>query len=148
MSAPAAPAAGGDEVVRWTYDPWRERPRTAAAAAVGVLALCAAIAALRLPWPTALALALASAAAFAPALAPVECRLDAAGAAARGPLGWRRRDWPGVRRIEELPAGVLLTPHRRRTWLDGPHGLLLPMPATRHAELAARTRTLREAHGA
>jgi len=129
----AAPAAGG--ALRWDYDPWREHPVTAALAALSALALCALVVAARLPFLLAAALCIACLMVFAPALSPVECRVDGAGAARRGPLGWERRGWDRVRRIERVPAGVLLSPFPARHWLDGPRGLTLPLPAGRAGEL-------------
>jgi hypothetical protein len=134
---PALPTTGAPTGtgVDWVYDPWRERPRMAAAAALCALALCALVLALRLPFVLAAGLCVAGVSSFSPALTPFECRLDPDGAARRGPLGWERRRWADVRRAEEVPAGVLLSPYPSRHWLDGPRGLLLPLPSERRAEL-------------
>lgn len=137
----------GAENVRWTYDPWRERPAVArASAGVGVL-LCALVVATREPAILKLALCIACVAALSPAIARVECTVDAEGAARRGPLGWERRAWDRVRRVDDLPSGVLLSPYPARRWLDASRAIVLPMPASRRAALAAEVRRLWEHHG-
>jgi len=141
---PTTVAPTGATVV-WAFDPWRERPRMAALAGACALAMCVLVLALRLPFVLAAALCVVCVTAFAPALSPFECRLDRAGAARRGPLGWERRRWSDVRRAEAVPAGVLLSPYAARHWLDGPRGLLLPLPAARRDEVVAAISRLRSA---
>ena len=145
-AAPTTAMPPGEAVV-WVFDPWRERPGSAAAAATCALALCALVLALRLPFVLAAALCIACVASFAPAVAPVECRIDEAGVARRGPLGWDRRRWTDVRRSEPLPAGVLLSPFATRHWLDPTRALLLPMPAAKAGELRAAVDRFRGARG-
>lgn len=126
----------------WVYDPWRERPRVAAAALVSAIALCAVVVASREPFVMAVALCAFCIAAFAPALARTEVRLDARGAARRSLFGWERRSWAQVRRVEELPSALLLSPYERRHWLDATRALSLPVPPARREEIAAEVRAL------
>jgi hypothetical protein len=95
-----------------------------------------------------LGLCLLIAASFAPAFVPVGCRTDAEGVAVRGPLGWRRRTWRELRRLEELPAGALLSPYARRHLLDAQRALMVPLPAASRADLLALLRRQLEQHGA
>ncbi len=81
-----------------------------------------------------------------PAFVPARCRLERAGAARRGLLGWGDRSWADVRRIDDVPVGVLLSPYARRHRLDALRGLTLPMPRPRRAELAALVRERWSAH--
>ena len=134
-------------LAEWVYDPWRERPGIAAAALVAATGLCAVVVAAREPFLIAVALCAFCIASFAPALARTQVRLDAEGAARRALFGWERRRWSEVRRVDELPAAVLLSPFPRRHWLDMTRSLTLPLPAARRAELLATLHSLREAHG-
>lgn len=143
--APAAPAAAPPAVASWTYDPWRERPRVAAAALASAAVLCAVVVAAREPFLVAAGLCAFCIASFAPALARTEVRLDADGAARRSLLGWERRRWDQVRRVDELPAAAVLSPFPERHWLDRTRSLTLPLPAARREELLATIRSLREA---
>ena len=145
---PRALAGEPAEGVTWKYDPWRERRGRAVAATACALGLCGVVVAQRLPFLLAAALCTISVLAFAPAIAPVECRLDTAGATRRGPHGVERRAWADVRRIEPLPSGVLLSPYARRHWLDAQRALALPTPACRRAELAATILQLWRGDGA
>lgn len=145
LDAGAATAAAAPVVVaEWVYDPWRERPRIAAAALVASAGLCAVVIAAREPFLVAVALCAFCIASFAPALARTHVRLDAGGAARRALLGWERRRWSDVRRMDELPAAAVLSPFPRRHWLDMTRALTLPLPAARRSELLATLRSLRE----
>lgn len=127
--------AGDPETVCWIYDPWSERPRAAWTGAIIVLLLCVLIVSLGESVLLKLGLCLFCAGVFAPALARVECRIEAAGVARRGLLGWERRSWSSIQRLDRLPAGVLLSPHARPHVLDGARGLMLPMPEARREAL-------------
>ena len=126
--------------VQWSFDPWSERPVAAGVAALAVLGMWLMLAAFRLPWLLALGLAVFVASPLAPAFLPATCRIDPAGAARRGVLGWMRRSWADVRRIDDVPAGVFLSPFASRHWLDATRGLTLPMPRPHRVELAALVR--------
>ena len=132
--------------VEWTFDPWRDRPVTAGIAAFAVLALWLIIAACRFPWLLALAQAIVVASPLAPAFVPAACRIEVGGAARRGPLGWMRRSWADIRRIDDVPVGVLLSPYASRHWLDATRALTLPIPRPRRAELATLVRARWRAH--
>jgi hypothetical protein len=125
------------DVVEWIFDPWTERPLVAGIAALCLLGLWLLIASFRLPWLVALAQGVLVASPLLPAFVPAACRLEPGGAARRGVLGWMRRSWADVRRIEVIPVGVLLSPYTRRRWLDTTRALALPMPKPRRAELVA-----------
>lgn len=144
-STAAITSSGG--VAVWVYDPWRERPRVAATALLSAVALCALVVAVREPFLVAGGLCVFCIAAFAPAITRAECRLDSAGAARRTLVGWERREWSGIRRVEALPAAVLLSPYPRPHWLDRIRAFTLPLPAARRDELLASVRALREAQG-
>lgn len=135
----------GSALARWTYDPWRERPRVALLAAVSALALCGLVVAAREPFLIALALCLFCVGSFSPALTSIECRIDTGGVSRHGLFGWEHRDWRVFRRVEDLPAGVLLSPYARRSWLDATRGWTLPMPAAQRPALRAHVRRLQEA---
>jgi len=121
--------------LQWTFDPWRERPAAAVVATLAVLAFWLAIAALRFPVMLALALDVIAASPLLPAFVPAACRVSADGAERRGLLGWERRRWADVRRLDDVPVGVLLSPFAERHWLDAARSLTLPMPALKRAEL-------------
>ncbi len=144
MNVPAEPAG---DAVAWAFDPWIEQPRTAVLAALCAAGMCVLIVAARLPFLIGVTLAVLCLAALSPALTPVECRLDALGAARRGLLGWQRRRWQDVRRVDMPPAGALLSASERRSWLDATRAMVLPMPAARREELRAMLARLRGAHG-
>jgi hypothetical protein len=128
------------ERCQWSFDPWSERPVAAGIAALAVLAMWLILAACRLPWLLAFGLGGVVASPLAPAVLPVACRIEPDGAARRGALGWVRRSWADVRRIDDVPVGVFLSPYAARHWLDPTRGLTLPMPRSRRSELAAKVR--------
>ena len=138
-----APAHG---VASWSFDPWSERPVVASVAALAVLAMWLMIAISRFPWLLALGLAGVVVSPLAPAFMPAVCRIEPSGAARRGALGWLRRSWSDVRRIDDVPVGLFLSPYAARHWLDATRGLTLPMPRPRRAELAALVREQWRAH--
>lgn len=143
MSGPATGAEReGDQeaALTWRYDPWREAPRRALASVLVTLAACALITAARPGLLVALGLCVMVAAAFAPAFVPAECRADASGVAVRGPLGWRRRAWSDLRRLEALPSAVLLSPYVTRHVLDAQRAIVLPLPAADRANVLDRLR--------
>jgi hypothetical protein len=121
----------------WSYDPWRERPAVAWGACVTAVGLCVLVLMWRESFLVSVALCLYCLAALSPALMPVECGFDADGPARRGWLGWERRRWPEVRRIEALPAGALVSPYPQRHFLDSARAMVLPMPSRQRAELMA-----------
>lgn len=134
MSTPA------ESRIAWRYDPWREDPRRALAAFAAAVLCCALVVAQRESAWLGVGLSLFVIAAFAPAIAPRACAIDAAGAEVRGPLGIARRRWTDVRRIDDIPAGVLLSPHAAATALDAARALLLPMPRAERDSLRAGVR--------
>lgn len=144
MSADAGPPPAA---VSWTFDPWRERPVAAGIAALAVLAFWLAIAWLRFPLVFAIALGGMAAAPLLPAFVPAACQANAAGASRRGLLVTSKRAWRDVRRIDDVPVGVLLSPLRTRGWLDATRALSLPMPAPKRAELRGVVRGLWGTHG-
>ena len=131
----------------WTFDPWRERPRVAAIGALAVLAFWLAIVWLRFPLVIAVALGGVAAAPLLPAFVPAACSVSPAGASRRGLLVTVERAWRDVRRIDDVPVGLLLSPFARRGWRDATRALTLPMPAPRRAELRGLVRGLWGAHG-
>ena len=148
VSEPAgSPAGPGPAAVEWRFDPWREHPAVAGGALAAVLAFWLAIAWLRFPLVLAVALGAMAAAPLLPAIVPAACRVSAAGASRRGLIVTARRTWRDVRRIEDVPVGVLLSPFARRSWRDATRALTLPMPAPRRAELRGLVRGLWGAHG-
>jgi hypothetical protein len=143
-----ATAAPPGEAVVWQFEPWREHPLRFVLSAIASLGTCAVVLALHLPFVLGAALCLCCVASFAPALAPVECRMDADGVTRRGPMGAVHRKWSDLRRAEALPAGVLLSPFATRHWLDATRGLVLPMPAARAGDLRAALEGFRGRHAA
>ena len=139
-SSAATPNAALEADTGWTYDPWRERPRVATLAAVAALGLCVLVVRAHEPFLVALGLCVFCAASFSPALTPVECRIGSDGVARRGLMGWERRAWATVRRLQPLPSGLLLSPYTRPHWLDGTRGLTLPMPARDRARCSELVR--------
>ena len=146
-AAPTTTARPAGEAVVWAFDPWVEQPRTAVLAALCTAGMCALVVSARLPFLLAVALAILCVASLSPALTPVECRVDARGAARRGLMGWQRRRWEDVRRVDTPAAGALLSSSVRRTWLDATRAMVLPMPAARRTELRAALDALWSAHG-
>lgn len=136
-----------EPVLEWKINPWRERPGAAALAAVLALGLCVLVIQARQSFVLTVALCLAGAGALAPAIAPQRCRLDADGAARRGPLGWERRVWGELRRAAIRGAGVFVSPYARRHWLDPYRGLMLPLPERGRAELVQEVRGILARHG-
>ena len=145
---PATPGAGeAPRSVSWSFDPWRERPAAAGVASAAVLGFWLAIVWMRFPLLIAVALGAMAAAPLLPAIVPAACRVSAAGAWRRGLIVTAHRAWPDVRRIDDVPVGVLLSPLAARGWLDATRALTLPMPAPRRAELRGLVRGLWGAHG-
>jgi hypothetical protein len=146
---PGTTGANPDRTVplEWTFDPWLERPVTAGIAALVVLGLWLVIAANRFPVLLGVALGALVASPLLPAFVPAACRVGEEGASRRGLLGAARRGWRDVRRIDDVPVGVLLSPYASRHWLDATRALVLPMPRPRQVELRARVRALWGAHG-
>jgi len=132
---PAGPSAA--PALEWTVNPWRERPGAAAAALVLGLGMCVLVAGLRLPPLVTLALCVLAVSSLAPAMAPGRCRVDAAGVARRGPLGWQCRAWSEIRSARLEPHGLVVSPFTRRHWLDPYRALVLPMPRRRGESLPA-----------
>ena len=135
------------EPLEWEFNPWRERPGRAALAAVLMLGLCLLVVGTRESLILTAALCLAAAGAFAPALAPLRCRMDESGPARRGPLGWERRAWRELRRAVQRPAGVFLSPYAARHWLDPYRGIFLPIPSCGGESVGASIRRHLECHG-
>ncbi|HXS82958.1 MAG TPA: hypothetical protein VN896_09580 [Methylomirabilota bacterium] len=144
---PARAAGPGPAAVEWSFDPWREHPRAAGVASAAVLVFWLAIVWMRFPLVIAVALGAMAAAPLLPAIVPAACRVSAAGAWRRGLIVTAHRTWPQVRRIDDVPVGLLLSPRARRDWLDATRALTLPMPAPRRAELRGLVRGLWGAHG-
>lgn len=142
MTAGPAGAEEAPEGLEWTYDPWVERPRVASVAALSVLAMWLLIAWARLPLLLALAMGAIAAGPLAPAFLPASCRVGGEGVERRGPFARVRRGWADVRRVEDVPVGVLLSPYATRHALDATRALTLPMPAPRRTDLRARVRGL------
>jgi hypothetical protein len=137
-----SPASSPDasQGVQWAFDPWTERPRAAGVAALAVLAMWLMIAWAALPALVALLLGAFTALPLLPAFVPASCRVGPAGAERRGLLAVVRRSWADVRRIEDVPVGVLLSPYAKRHWLDATRALTLPMPGAQRGELRAAVR--------
>ena len=96
--------------VEWSFDPWADRPVAASLATLAVVALWLLIATGGFPLLIAVALGVVVASPLSPAFVPAACRIESSGAARRGLLGWVRRPWSAVRRVDEVPVGVLLSP--------------------------------------
>jgi len=137
----------GGSAVEWTFDPWHERPRTAVVAGLAVLAFWAVILTSRLPQLLELALGAMASLSLLPAIVPAACRAAEDGATRSMLLSLSRRGWGDVRRVEDVPVGVLLSPFAERHWLDATRALTLPMPAARRTELRSHVRRLWGAHG-
>ena len=119
----------------------------AGVAAFAVLAFWLAIAWLRFPLVFAIALGAMAAAPLLPAFVPAACQVSAVGASRRGLIVTARRAWRDVRRIDDVPVGLLLSPFARRGWRDSTRALTLPMPAPRRDELRGVVRGLWGTHG-
>ncbi len=137
---------GEDASISWTFDPWSERPFVAGVAALAVLAMWLAIAGARLPLLLAVGLGAFAGAPLLPAVIPAACRIGADGAERRGLIVRQRRAWADVRRVEDVPIGVLLSPFGERSWLDATRALTLPMPGPRRAELRETVRAHWRSH--
>ena len=135
------------ETLEWTFDPWSERPAAAGIAALAVLAMWLLIAGAGFPLLLAVALGAFAGAPLLPAVIPAACRVGEEGAERRGLLARQRRAWSDVRRIEDVPVGVLLSPFGERRWLDATRSLTLPMPGARRAELREGVRAWWSSHG-
>jgi len=146
-ASPAAPDPGAPDGLEWTYDPCVERPGAAVVAALAVLAMWLLIAAAGFPWLVAVALAAIASAPLAPAFLPAACRVYPDGAERRGPFLRARRAWRDVRRVQDVPVGVLLSPYSARHVLDATRALTLPMPGPRRGDLRARVREAWGRHG-
>jgi len=142
VSVGAANVPGARPDVAWTFDPWSERPWAASVAALAVLAMWLAVALSGLPGVVALLLGGFAAVPLLPAFVPASCRVDERGAECRGLVTTARRAWSEVRRIEDVPVGVLLSPFTARSWLDATRSLTLPMPRARRDELRAVVRAM------
>ena len=140
MSGTGASTPEASPGVEWTFDPWSERPAAAGVAALAVLAMWLMIVLASLPALAALLIGAFAAVPLLPAFVPATCRVGAQGAERRGLLAGARRTWADVRRIEDVPVGVLLSPYARRHWLDPTRALTLPMPGARRGELRAAVR--------
>jgi hypothetical protein len=147
LAPEAVPTGPGPAAVEWSFDPWRERPAVAGVALLAVLAFWVAIVWLRFPLVIALALGAMAAGPLLPAFVPAACRVNATGAARRGLFLTVRRGWRDVRRIDDVPVGLLLSPFARRDWRDATRALTLPMPGPRRAELRGLVRGLWGARG-
>ena len=147
--APTLPATELDESValEWTCDPWRENARVAGLSASAAFASCVLLAALREPFLVFAGLCVFVFAAFSPAFTVVRCRADRAGVARRGWLGWERRAWKDVRRIEPLPRAVLCSPYASPHVLDATRALSLPVGRADRSRVEAALEALRRAHG-
>ncbi|MFN8588545.1 MAG: hypothetical protein U0704_12185 [Candidatus Eisenbacteria bacterium] len=147
QSAPSwnvAPAESG--ALEWTCDPWRENARVAGLSASAAFGCCVLLATLREPFLVFAGLCLFVFAAFSPAFTPVRCRADRTGVARRGWLGWERRGWAEVRRLELLPAAVLCSPFAAKHPLDAARALALPVPAAERERCFAALQELRRSH--
>lgn len=146
LETPVPSAASPAAPVEWTFDPWNERPAIAGTAALAVLAMWLVIAGAGFPLLVAVALGAFAGAPLLPAVIPAACRIGADGAERRGLIVRQKRAWSDVRRIEDVPIGVLLSPFTERSWLDTTRALTLPMPAPRRAELRERVRECWRSH--
>ena len=144
LSAAAPEGAGALE---WTCDPWRENARVAGLSASAAFACCMLLATLREPFLVFAGLCVFVFAAFSPAFSPVRCRADAAGVARRGWLGWERRAWRDVRRVEPLSRAILCSPYATRHPLDAARAMSLPVAAGERERVLATLEALRRAHG-
>lgn len=146
MNAPAVTAAE-PRALAWNYDPWREAPWRAALALAAAVAGCLLVTGARPGLLVALGLCVFVVASLAPAFLPVRCTADADGVAVRGPLGARRRAWRELRRLDPLPAAVLLSPYARRHLLDAQRAIVLPLPAADRESVLAKLREEMRRHG-
>ncbi len=114
--------------LEWSYNPWRDRPRRAALALGAALLCCGVAVSLHLPVLLTLALCAICVSSLASAFVPMRCRLDHEGVVVHS--GWvaERRPWTRLQRAVRGRNGVLLSPYRRRHWLDSYRALFLPLP--------------------
>jgi len=133
--------------LEWDYNPWRERGTRSAIAAITLLAICLVLTGLHESAVLTLGLCLAAAGALAPLLTASRCRMDEAGIACRGALGWQRRRWVELRRAWVTAGGVMCSPYARAHWLDSQRGLFLPLPRAMRAALLAEIRPRLARHG-
>jgi len=145
--APPGALPGSDYALVWSFNPWRDRPLAAFAAALVTLGLCLVIGTLREPPLLRAILGLVILAALSPALSPAHCRVDADGVAVQSAFGTARRRWCDLKRVAVRPAGVLVSPFERPSWLDTYRGLLLPVPPGARDAVLADVRARLEAHG-
>lgn len=133
--------------LEWSYNPWRDRPGRAAVALVAALACCVAATSLSLPGVATLVLCVVCVTALGAAFVPVRCRLDESGVVRRS--GWfaERRPWTELKRAVRRADGVLLSPYRRRHWLDPYRALFLPLPHRATPPLAEDLERLLVHHG-
>jgi hypothetical protein len=144
-SEPVAEATA--PALEWGYNPWRERGARSATAAIALLAICIVLTGLHESAVLTLGLCLAAAGALAPLLTASRCRMDEAGIACRGALGWQRRRWAELRRAWVTAGGVMCSPYARAHWLDSQRGLFLPLPRAMRAALLAEIRPRLDRHG-
>ena len=142
-----APESDAGGAVAWTYNPWRERPGSATLAAVAALGMCLGVMRLDQPLVMTAALCFAAVGSMSPMLSPAGCRLDEAGVALKGPLGWRRRSWSEIARGRLLARGLMVSPYARPHWLDATRGLFLPLPSGAREALIASIRPQLARHG-
>jgi hypothetical protein len=133
--------------LEWSYNPWRERGGRSLVAAIALLAICVALLSLHESAVLTLGLCLAAAGALAPLLTPSRCRIDEAGIACRGALGWQHRRWTELRRASVTAGGVLCSPYAAPHWLDSQRGMFLPVPRAQRAALLAGIRPRLARHG-
>jgi hypothetical protein len=134
------------EILEWSHNPWRDRPRHALAGALGAVLLCAVALSLRLPFVMTLALCVVAVAPLLMVFLPMRYRLDEQGISRIcGPLA-EKRSWERLRRAVRGREGVLLLPFRARSWLDAYLGFFLPIPRG-PAGLAAELDRILVRHG-
>lgn len=138
-----------EPAVEWSFVPWRDRPALAGRAAVAAVVSVLVIAALAEALLLRVALGVAVGLSFASALMPRRCRLGPEGASVTTAIGAASRPWSAIRRAEQMPGGVALSPFERRHWLDAFRDLELPFPgrARGRDSVADQVRAMLGAHG-
>jgi len=136
-----------ESILRWSFNPWRERLRTALLASAAMVAI-----ATLLLWSGMWALAIvvllvASSTQLGPGLWPIRCELDGDGVRYTVALGWARRPWSDFRRAILRPEGLLLSTRSRPTRFDSFQSLFLPFPAAARDDLVPQVRQLVAEHG-
>lgn len=122
VNKPDPPAAHG---VAWTVHPLRDHPWRGVVLLVVVLAVELTLTVVwASPWLAILG-ALVLVAATGRFLFATHFRLDDEGVQVRFLGAGQRRPWSEVRRLREAKEGVLLSPFRRPSVLDGPRGIFL-----------------------